>query len=199
VSEPYAINEAGAIAGWSGQANPKAPVHAVMWQGGKIVDLGVLAGRGRFPSGALAINAHGVAVGYTIGADRLRHPYEWRGRDGVALEVGAMNRRSFCTATAINDSGAVVGVCVRISRGRPLAPHAFVWQNGKATELTIRDRRYRAAAANWIDDDSHIFGVAEIPGGKSAIGAGGAVLVPGIPDAGANVARWRAVEWVVKR
>lgn len=109
-SNATAISEHGQIAGvtWS----RTAPGEAVLWQGGKIVDLGTTGE-------PAAVNGQGQIVGVRAGRDpHAGDAFLWR--SGKVTDLGLFSLSS--ESIAINDSGQVV------ASG---AQGAFEWQNGR--------------------------------------------------------------------
>ncbi len=101
-------------------------VHAVLWEGEAIRDLGTLPGHTR--AYACAINAAGQVVGCSraVGEEGLPvgHPFLWE--NGQLTDLGAPNGSTLAIAADINDDGHVVGAA-RMSNG---LYHAFLWQKG---------------------------------------------------------------------
>ncbi len=103
--------------------------HATLWDKHGAHDLGTLGGRW---SGAAAINSHDWMVGWSCrepGEDiSQRYPVLWR--DGRMIALGTLDD-DYGDATAINDSGQIVGVSY--SAGSPY--HAILWDRGRALRL----------------------------------------------------------------
>ena len=95
------INDAGLVVGEWEPASTESEIHAVVWDGEVMRDLG-LQGR---ESGATGINAAGSVVGYERDSIGNAHAMLWEAGAGHRLdrfEVG------FSNAVAINDNGQVV-------------------------------------------------------------------------------------------
>lgn len=113
-----AINERGQVLGHS--YSPGGDVHEVLWKGGKIIDLGV-----REDWSEAAINDRGQIV--------LERPF---GRavlceKGEVRALGTLGGSSSYPAD-INNRGQIVG---HSYTKREQEDHAFLWQNGKMTDL----------------------------------------------------------------
>jgi probable HAF family extracellular repeat protein len=133
-SAAVAINDRGQVAGWS---ETKTGVgHAFLWQLGKMRDLGTLSGKKW--SSAVAINARGQVIGDSFGrldregADAAPVAFVWQ--NGKMTGLGTLGAES-STASAINDSGQIVGNALGKNTER-----AFSWQNGKASYLAMPPR-----------------------------------------------------------
>ena len=105
----YAINADGEIVGSS--ERPSGEERAVMWKGGRIIDLG--------PGRALGINNEERKVGPASGGDAV--PQVWRFRKAAGLPTLG---RFGGSATDINDRGQIVGSSVLRSSDE----HAVLWR-----------------------------------------------------------------------
>ncbi len=102
----YGINDAGVVVGTGHDAGG---LRGVIWNGAQMTVLADLPG-GNNASGALAINNHGVVVGYSYSSQSGTNPTAVRWHNGVALEIGDLPGGSFgSVAQAINDAGTIVG------------------------------------------------------------------------------------------
>lgn len=120
-SVAYAINAGGRIVG---NASNSTTTHAVLWTGGKMIDLGTLGGAA---SAAAAINAAGEVVGSAELKNGAQHATAWV--NGVAKDLGTLGATS-SYATGINTAGDIVGG----------SAHAVLWPHatGKPVDLTTR-------------------------------------------------------------
>ncbi|BEL05960.1 hypothetical protein Q0Z83_041510 [Actinoplanes sichuanensis] len=124
---PLALNDHGAVVGWSNTAG--GALHPFLWQHGRMTDLGTLD---RVEGGwgmATDINRNGVAVGQS---DRggVRHAVRWQG--GKITDLGTLGGVS-ASAAAVNDHGVIVG-------GRTMPDgvlRAFLWRDGRLTDLDV--------------------------------------------------------------
>jgi probable HAF family extracellular repeat protein len=165
-SGAVAINDRGQVVGTSTTAREN---HAFLWENGIMTDLGTLGGR---MSEAIAINDHGEVIGYSSTPDGARHAFVWQ--DGKmtqlpTLDLGTLpvacsrntlvprcqrpcppKRPPSCRywrneVVAINDRGEVIGV----SQTDAGAGRAFLWENGRMTDLgTLGGRDSEAIAIN---------------------------------------------------
>jgi probable HAF family extracellular repeat protein len=156
-SSAVAINDRGQVVGVSCRetSSHRLPAcRAFIWQNGTLTDLGTLGGDDTQP---VDINERGQIVGTAttgkMGANRspLRHAFLWQ--DGKMTDLGTLGGpRS--GASAINDRGQVVGQATTREKSKgafrfePFIVHAFLWQDGKFTDLGILGKDSRAVAIN---------------------------------------------------
>jgi probable HAF family extracellular repeat protein len=137
----FGINDSGQVAGASGICSPLNPDtgvyilsrHALLWDGGKPIDLGNLGGTGAFGPGniALEVNNQGEVVGASDLADNTTfHAFRWTGRAGIK-DLGTLRGDFASAGLAINDDGIVVGA----SFDADFNPRAFLWRKGVMTDL----------------------------------------------------------------
>jgi probable HAF family extracellular repeat protein len=129
------INDHGQVVGISGDCGiavgSVSAKHAVLWENGAAIDLGNIGGDAwNTPT---AINNHGVIVGFANTAPGTARTFEgfiWTRADGMK-SLGKLPGDLRSEALGINEKGQVVG----LSRGGPFLFRAFLWQNGKLTDL----------------------------------------------------------------
>jgi probable HAF family extracellular repeat protein len=161
------INANGLIAGLSenGETDPLYPglgeVHAVLWQHGKITDLGTLP-EGGYESEANAVNSSGQVVGAALNTTPdansmqagtfwlwggIMPPYQyqtraflWDEQTGMQ-DLGTLPGGTDAQALLINERGQVIGysytgstqssMCSPLGTPFPLAISSFLWEKGK--------------------------------------------------------------------
>lgn len=132
-----AINDRGQVVGISGTCDQAVgrftAAHAVLWENGRVIDIGNLGGDSW--NTAMAINQRGEVVGFASrpGDDpddpRLR-AFLWTRRHGIR-NLGTLPGDVSSEAHGINDRGQVVGVsCAADGSCR-----AFLWENGVMKDL----------------------------------------------------------------
>jgi probable HAF family extracellular repeat protein len=129
VSEGYAINTIGQVAGYSRFANFNA--HGFFWtKRTGLVDLGSIPPASNF-SVAEAINSFGDMAGYSDYNQYLaQHAVLWSA--GTFRDLGTLPGGSQSQANGINDLGQIAGW----SNGNGIEPHAVLWtKKGGAQDL----------------------------------------------------------------
>ncbi len=113
-----AINDYGQAAGASGTCSTLnfinglylSPVHALLWDHGKVTDLGSLGGK--FGNQAHGMNNRGQVVGVSdLTGDATFHGFLWSASTGMR-DVGPLQGDTYSVALAINDAGEVGGVSI---------------------------------------------------------------------------------------
>jgi probable HAF family extracellular repeat protein len=163
------VNDHSQIVGWMG---PSASDHGFLWDGGEVVDLGVVPGG--LTSKALAINnlPEPQVVGYGRLSDET-HAFLWE--SGEMMDLGTLPGFPISFALDINDSSTVVGYC------RP-NERAFVWHDGVMTnlnELVPPELGITIKRAAAIDNEGRI-----IASGTGPDGLVGWLLTPLDPPIG---------------
>ena len=129
-SEGFDINDSGQVTGRAFIAGD-AEVHAFLWDGTTMVDLGTLGGTdvpGGTASQGVAINASGQVTGWSGTGDQI-HPFLW---DGTAmLDLGTLGGFD-STGFAINAAGQVTGYSYLAG---DLVQHAFLWDGTTLQDL----------------------------------------------------------------
>ena len=136
----FAINDRGQVAGASGQCsafNPNLlenllPLHALLWQGDTVTDLGNLGGTGQgFGNLALNLNNQGQVIGQSdLAGDANFHAFLWTKETGIQ-DLGTLPGDVNSVAVGINDSGEIVGQSLDAN----FNPHPYLWRNGVTTAL----------------------------------------------------------------
>ena len=136
-----AMNDNGQVVGGSGNCAPFntnsllnfQPLHALLWETGKVTDLGNLGGTGQGGFGNLAWNINNQ--GQVVGSSNLRgdanfHAFLWTSGAGMQ-DLGTLSGDASSVAIGINDAGNVVGVSIDAN----FNPRAFLLQNGTMSDL----------------------------------------------------------------
>jgi probable HAF family extracellular repeat protein len=111
---PTAVNDAGDVAGYGG--SPSIDAHAILWRGGKAVDLGVWPG-GTY-SVAHGINDVGQIVGTgTVAGDNLDHALVWTVVAVGGGGGGTTNTTPLASLQATSSTSIRVGRSVSVQAG----------------------------------------------------------------------------------
>jgi probable HAF family extracellular repeat protein len=166
------INDRGQVVGISGKCDQAVgrftARHAIMWDRGKIVNLGSLGGVAW--NTPMAINNKGEVVGFSdLAGDQNGtpnfHAFLWTKRQGM-IDLGTLPGDAYSEALGINEAGQIVGVSYGVSFS---TSRAFVWQNGKMTDLNT-----------LIHSGSHLYLLyANDVNDRGVIAGGACVLVSG--------------------
>jgi probable HAF family extracellular repeat protein len=135
------INDNGDVVGGSGICAPfnlnflynLVPVHALLWEKGKAIDLGNLGGQTGQAGGNIAygINNQGQVVGNSdLPGDTTFHAFLWTKRTGMQ-DLGTLSGDVASLSISINDAGTIVGASLDAS----FNPRAFLWEKGVMTDL----------------------------------------------------------------
>jgi probable HAF family extracellular repeat protein len=135
------VNEKGQVAGWSltnstpNDATGIPTEHPFLWENGTMRDLGTIGGT--VIDAVNAINNRGQVVGsMNVAGDQSFHPFLW---DGQTLKDLGTFGGLWGRANSINDAGAVVGWACTDGPTMCDTTHAFLWQGGTMTDLTMSD------------------------------------------------------------
>jgi len=122
----FAINDRGQAVGVSTDCT-LTPGHALLWQDGKVTDMGTLRGLALVPSD---INNEGQVVGVALVPNGQNvEAFLWH--RGFVRGLGTLPGDAWSAGNAINDKGQVIGQSAppnSLQRG-------FIWQNGVMTDL----------------------------------------------------------------
>lgn len=140
-SSAHGINSLGQIVGESTTNSTGSVMHAILWDNGAKVDLGVLSGT---YSSANAINNSGIIVGESS-VDGSANPQAFIYTNSMA-PLGTLGG-DYSSAKSINDAGVVVGESTEVTGGVTNL-QGFVYQNGSMTSLSAQ------AAALGADSSS---------------------------------------------
>jgi probable HAF family extracellular repeat protein len=146
-SSAHAINRSGLVAGESSLALAST-IHAALFSGGTIKDLGALGGD---YSAAFGINNSEVIVGESdvvqLGVTNVHAFIYANSTSGPMVDLGTLGG-NYSSARGINDSGTVVGEAETVTSGATLL-HAFRNLNGAMTDLgTLGGKTSSASAIN---------------------------------------------------
>jgi probable HAF family extracellular repeat protein len=129
----YDINDAGKVVGMSKS-------HSVVWDSGKITDLGTL---GILPSNAQGINNRGQIVGVSRMNTDEQHTFLWQ--NGTMSNLGKLFFISPSAGIRINNKKQIAGTGIG-QRGF----RALLWQNGSVTDLgTLGGSQSQVYDINW--------------------------------------------------
>lgn len=180
-SEAVAINERGQVVGSAAikarDENGFEIFHAFLWENGRMIDLGP---PGADDGKAFAINERGQVLLTASG-----RWFVWQnGRTTPLPDV--------TKAADINASGQVVGSRVVRRTAKRWIEHAFLWQNGKMTDLDVLRARDTDSEALGINARGQVVGSSAVCGvGGGEVGAAG--------DRSPECHPRRAVLWTLKR
>src|SRR5438045_4763548 len=131
-SRAFGIGPSGIIVGDFRMPNVTSISHAALFNGGGVVDLGVL--KNDYYSTAVGINAMRQVVGFS-GRERdgmQSHAFIWTSMMGM-MDIGTLGG-PFARALAINDAGYVTGTAQTVVGTKTGESHAFTYQPLSRTE-----------------------------------------------------------------
>jgi probable HAF family extracellular repeat protein len=161
-----AINDHGQVAGASGVCSTfnvinglyLSPVHALLWDHGKVTNLGSLGGA--FGNQAHQMNNWGQVVGASdLAGDTAFHGFVWSRSTGMQ-DVPPLAGDTYSVALAINDPGQVVGLSIDASF---TTLRAFIVVDGVPTDLNTlipADSPLQLQTACGINSRGEITGLA---------------------------------------
>jgi len=136
----YYINENGEIVGGSGACAAYDinnlvllhPLHALLWQAGRMTDLGNLGGGQFMGNFARSINNMAEVVGNSDTAgDKAFHAFRWTRNTGME-DLGTLAGDGYSVGLSINDQGVITGISIAPDFS---SLRAFVWRGGTMTDL----------------------------------------------------------------
>ena len=193
------INSSGQVGGWSDLTTPVGPslfnqtelfcnppmvegqptvaCHAVLWENGKLTDLGTLGGQNSAAQNK-GINDAGQVVGQaetstvdptgTQGSLKF-HAFLWQrasremGGHTKMIDLGSLGTDPDSLASSINNRGQVIGVS--ISNGSTFNGdngRGFIWQDGRMTDLGTLGGAHSVPLA--INNRGQVVGQSSLPG-----------------------------------
>ena len=191
-SAATAINDLGQVVGISGDCGIAvggvSARHAVLWQNGIPMDLGNIGGDAwNTPT---AITNGGTIIGFANtqpGAARTFQAFVWTPADGMQ-SLGTLPGDFRSEALGINEKGQIVGLSRGNPPNTPFLIRAFLWENGKMTDMnSLTGGSPYLLFANDIDQEGHIVGEAldlntgDAPGFLATPGPLGAAISAAAP------------------
>ncbi len=139
--------------------------HAVLWKGGKILDLGAL-GTG-LESAGLYVNDFGEVIGFST-FDTTPDPSSFKGatihafiwRNGVIQDLGTLGGSGASPSGGCNNERA--GLVAGSSSTSSGESHAFLWDNGKMTDIPTLGGT--SAGAQCANNQGQVIGQSNLAG-----------------------------------
>jgi probable HAF family extracellular repeat protein len=165
VSAATALNDRGQVVGISGICDRSvgrfSAIHAVLWEDGKVIDIGNLGGVAW--NTPMSINEGGDVVGFSntsaaAGGGFAAHAFLWTRSDGIR-DLGTLPGDTTSQALGINGRREIVGT----SCDADFNCRAFLWRDGVMTDLNtlvIPDYHDTLTTANDINESGRITGQA---------------------------------------
>ncbi len=169
-----ALNDQGQIVGISGicqnAVGDLSAEHALLWQNGRVTNLGNLGGVAW--NTPMAINQQGEIVGFSdrTGDDNGNNPnfhaFRWI-PPGPMQDLGTIGSDAISEALGINQQSQIVGVSYAAGFANP---RAFIYENGAMTDLNslAPNSPLYLQVAQEINDSGVIVGQGCVPGNCSA-------------------------------
>jgi probable HAF family extracellular repeat protein len=130
------------VVGWSNTSMGGG--HAVVWDHGRITDLGLLPGAAYDSSSAEGINDRGQIVGNSYASNGRIQAVLWD--HGRITDLGTLPNDQLSDASGINSRGQIVGWSTQPNFAVPR--YAVVWDKGRAASLAdLPNSRPRSFAA----------------------------------------------------
>jgi probable HAF family extracellular repeat protein len=181
-----AINDQGLIVGISGPCGDDdglGAAHAVVWQNGTVTKLPSFGGK--YFNTAAAVNEKGQIAGWADFANDTAlctpacHAVLWT-KDGGFKDLGTLPGDLNSLAYGINEQGQVVGQSIDANGNT----RAFIWQDGKMTDLNtlIRHGKNALAYAGDINDRGEITGGSCVSSAGSCAPTNATTAYLAIPD-----------------
>ena len=141
--DAYGINENGDIVGASGicadfKSGPALlhmqPLHALLWQAGRMTDLGNLGGTGQILGHfAHSVNNNDEVVGWSdVTGDQAAHAFRWTKVGGME-DLGTLAGDGHSIGIGLSDQGVITGISIAPDFS---SLRAFVWRGGDGWTLT---------------------------------------------------------------
>ena len=137
----YGVNDNGDVVGGSGSCvaydtnalELLQPLHALLWESGRVIDLGNLGGKGQILGHfAHTINNNGEVIGWSdITGDTAVHAFRWTRNSGLQ-DLGTLAGDGHSIGLGINDQGVITGISASSDFN---SIRAFVWRGGVMTDL----------------------------------------------------------------
>lgn len=159
-SNASSINDTGQIAGFASDTSDAPITRAVLWEQGRVKEIGTLGGKFSFAS---SINNPGQAAGEAATAKGEIHAFFWQ--KGKMTDLGTLGGED-SHARDLNNLGQVVGTAgtgrSRTIAGGPVpTERAFLWEKGKMLDLNTlipRGSGWELVEAAAINDRGQIVG-----------------------------------------
>lgn len=165
-SEAFLLNTNGDAGGYSGvcgsgEGDPFAMTHAVLWRHGKPTKLETLGGTGA--NTVFGMNDRGQLLGWSaLPGNKTAHAVLWQ--NGKIQDLGALEGDNFSNPGGINDAGQIaIQSCKNVSAWLNNNCRAAIWQNGVMIDLNTLVRPGSGLyliGANGINSSGQIVGTA---------------------------------------